>query len=124
MPVAPDKRTIEFAMRAPATSGGNLIREARLRTGLSQSGLARRLQTSQSLVARWEADAVSPGFETVVKAVRACGLNLSLGLAAYDADHDILIDEQLQLSPEARARRMVEHVRNVQGLQRKAVRSR
>ncbi len=83
--------------------GGYLIREARLRTGITQTELARRMKTSQSLVARWEKEAVSPLFETVVRAARACGLELGVGLFAYDSDHDRLIEDQLRLSPHERA---------------------
>jgi len=104
-----DPRTVEAARRAPVSSGGYLIAEARQRTGLSQTELARLLGSSQSLVARWETGRVAPGFATVVRAVRACGLDLSVGLHTYDADHDVLIADQLRLPPEERARRMLEH---------------
>lgn len=88
--------------------GGLYIRQARLRAGLTQTELAQRLSTSQSLIARWERGSVEPGFSTVVKAVRACGLDLSVRLASYDADHDLLIQENLKLSPTQRLRHMVE----------------
>ena len=90
-------------------SGGYLIAEARQRTGLSQTELARLLETSQSLVARWESGTVAPRFATVVRAVRTCGLDLSVGLYPFDADHDVLITDQLRLAPKERARRMLEH---------------
>ena len=86
--------------------GGLYIRQARLRAGLTQNELANRLSTSQSLVARWELGSVEPAFSTVVRAVRACGLDLSVRVASYDADHDLLIRENLKLSPTERLRRM------------------
>ncbi len=86
--------------------GGVLIRQARLRAGLSQQDLAGRLRTSQSLIARWERGAVEPGFSTVVKAVRACGLDLATRVVEYDRDHDVAISENLKLSPLGRLRRM------------------
>lgn len=92
------------ASATPIMSGGYLIREARLRAGLTQAILAQRLGTSQSLVARWENETVSPLFETVVRAVRACGLDLGVGIYGYDHEHDALIEDQLRLSPDARAR--------------------
>jgi transcriptional regulator with XRE-family HTH domain len=87
--------------------GGLIIRRARRRAGVTQSELASRLSTSQSLVARWERGTVEPPFETVVRAVRACGLDLSLGLSNYDDQHDVLIDWNLRLTPEGRLERMV-----------------
>lgn len=89
---------------AAARRGGYLIREARLRAGLSQSELARRLSTSQSLVARWERGSVSPSYESLVRAIRACGLDLGVGIYAYDSEHDLLIDQRLALPPAGRIR--------------------
>lgn len=93
--------------RDPAPAG-TWIREARLRAGLSQQELARRLNTSQSLVARWEQGQVDPRFSTVVRAIRACGFDLSLGVVAYDDDHDLMVRENLRLTPEERLRKMKE----------------
>lgn len=95
-------------MVSKSAPGGVWIRQARLRAGLSQQELAERLSTSQSLVARWEGGKVEPGFATVIQAVRACGLDLSVRIAAYDSDHDLMIKENLRLSPGQRLRRMQE----------------
>ncbi len=86
--------------------GGVWIRQARLRAGLSQTDLAKKLETSQSLVARWERGAVEPGFATVLRAVRACGLDLAIHIVEYDADHDTALAETLRLSPTERLHRM------------------
>ena len=56
--------------------GGELIREGRKRSGLTQHELADALDTSQSVIARWESGRRSPTFTTVVRAVRACDLAL------------------------------------------------
>lgn len=91
--------------------GGDLIREARRRAGLSQAALARRLRTSQPAVARWEARRTSPSLETVLRAVRACGFDLRVRMTPLDR-HDVdLALRRLRLSP---ARRMVEFLRAVQ----------
>ncbi|HZJ49806.1 MAG TPA: helix-turn-helix transcriptional regulator [Actinomycetota bacterium] len=95
---------------APIMRGGHLVQEARLRAGLSQKALAQRMGTSQSLIARWEQGKVSPRYESVV---RACGLDLSVGIYNYDLEADILIRERLALSVEERARTMVDHVNRV-----------
>ena len=102
--------------------GGYLVREARLRAGISQAELAKLMGTSQSLVARWENEQVSPRFEKVVRAVRACGLDLSLGLFNYDHQQDILIADQLRLSPEQRVKRMVDFVHDLRAMRGSAER--
>lgn len=71
------------------------MREARRRAGLSQAELAARLATTQSVIARWESGATSPSFDTVLRVVRACGLDLSLSLVEQDPDHDRLIGDYL-----------------------------
>lgn len=105
---------------APVSSGGYLVAEARQREGLSQAELARRLATSQSLVARWESGAVAPSFAAVVRAVRACGLELDVSLSPYDADHDVLISDQLGLTPEQRLDGMLDHLSVIERLQSNA----
>jgi transcriptional regulator with XRE-family HTH domain len=101
---------------APILRGGHLVQEARRRAGLSQKALAQRMGTSQSLIARWEQDKVSPRYESVVRAVRACGLDLSVGIYNYDFEADILIQERLALSVDERARTMVDYVNRVRQL--------
>lgn len=58
-------------------------------------------------MARWEDGSEEPPFETVVRAVRACGQELSLGLYTYDLEHDLHIDENLRKTPEERLDKMV-----------------
>lgn len=101
--------------------GGLLIREARLRAGLTQARLAGRLGTTQSVVARWENLRTSPSFETVVRAIRACGLELDVSIATYDDQEDLLIEDQLRRTPEERLaaiRNLVEQERILHGAKR------
>ncbi len=88
--------------------GGQIIREARRRAGLTQQELAERLGTSQSVITRWETGQRSPTFETVAKAVRACGLDLTITLGTPDPDHELFIRENLRLGPAERLARMTE----------------
>ena len=104
--------------RAPV--GGQLIERARRRAGLTQRQLADRLNTSQSLITRWENGKVEPSFDAVVRAIRACGLELSVGLAEYDHDHDRLIDENLSLTPTGRLAKMLSGLSNIKKLKRSA----
>ncbi len=83
---------------------GDLLREARLRAGLTQQQLATRAGTSQSAIARWESGAVQPSFERLRELIRACGLELTYGLANYDDSYDYFIDQRLRLDPEGRVR--------------------
>jgi len=96
--------------------GGELVREARLRAGLTQQDLAERLGTSQSVIARWESGRRSPSVETMVRAVRACGLDVAMSVTAYDHDHERLIRGNLRLSPAERLEKMVEDLRGLEEL--------
>lgn len=88
--------------------GGELVKEARKRAGLTQAELAERLATTQAQIARWEAGKTSPSFRRVVEAIRACGLDLSVRLATFDDQHELLIDHNLRRTPAERLRRHME----------------
>ncbi len=83
---------------------GDLLREARLRAGLTQKELARRAGTSQSAIARWESGAVQPSLERLRELIRACGLELTFRLFDYDDSYDYFIEERLGMTPEERLR--------------------
>jgi transcriptional regulator with XRE-family HTH domain len=67
-------------------TSGTLIREARLRAGLSQGDLSERSGKDRAQIARWERDVVQPSFETLRELVRACGFELDLALVPQQAD--------------------------------------
>ena len=69
------------------TVSGSLIRDARLRTGLTQRALATRASTSQSTIAAYENGRKTPNLDTLLRLLRAAGLDLRMRLAAAD-DHD------------------------------------
>ncbi len=81
---------------------GDLIKEARLRAGLTQSELGARLGKSQSVIARWERDDVSPSLETVRGVVRACGLDLTFFMSKIDDSNMTIIDQNLRMTPAQR----------------------
>ena len=96
---------------------GDLIREARLRSGLTQAELGRRMGTAPSAIGRWERGEVTPSIETLRGLVRATGNELTLGIAAGD-DHDLaLIRRSLSREP---AERLSDLVRTVRRLRRMA----
>ncbi len=80
----------------------DLLREARLRSGLTQAELGRRVGKPASMISRWERGRVEPSLETLRRLVRACGLELGFRLAAYDDSYVNDIEEYLDLSPFAR----------------------
>lgn len=85
--------------------GGNLIREARRRAGLTQADLAERLGTTQSAIARLERGGTEPSYERVVEALRACGFDLLPRLLpADDADWSVA-STNLTVDPDTRVRR-------------------
>jgi uncharacterized protein len=73
-----------------AVTPGELIREARLRHGLSQKRLARRVGTHQSAISRLEADRNSPSVETLEQILQAMGERLQLSVAPVEREYDLL----------------------------------
>ena len=98
----------------------DLLREARLRAGLSQAELGRRVRRSQSQIARWERGDVKPSLETLRELIRACGLELGFGLFNYDDSYLSHINRQLALTPAERVWRMEQWARRVKGMQKAA----
>jgi transcriptional regulator with XRE-family HTH domain len=85
----------------------SLIREARLRAGLTQTELAERTGRDRSVVARWEQAVVAPSLETLLELIRACGFDLPLELVPYDDERVARLQKNLLLSPERRVRRLL-----------------
>lgn len=85
----------------------DVIREARLRAGLTQYELAERSGRDRSVIARWEQGAVAPSVETLVELVRACGFELPLELVPHDPTNDERLRKNARLSPERRVQRFL-----------------
>lgn len=90
---------------------GYLIKEARLRAGLTQAELGTRLGKSQSVIARWERDDVSPSFETLREVVRACGFDLTFFMSKFDDSNVTIIDQHLRMTPAERFADLMARVR-------------
>ena len=90
-------------------TSGTLIREARLRAGLSQGELSERSGKDRAQIARWEHDVVQPSFETLRELVRACGFDLDLTLVPYDVDDQAIarLRTSLLRSPQERLQAMM-----------------
>lgn len=86
---------------------GSLLREARLRAGLTQAELACRAGTTQSAISRWEAGVTRPPLEALRRLVRACGLELRVEFEPHDPAEATLIERNLALSPAERLDQLV-----------------
>lgn len=83
-----------------------VIRNARLSAGLTQAELARRLGTTQPVVARLESSSSNPTVETLDRALHAAGHRLTLA-AEHQPPPSIdesLIRKHLELTPAQRLR--------------------
>jgi transcriptional regulator with XRE-family HTH domain len=97
--------------------GGDLIREARRRAGLTQTELALRAGTAQPAIARWESGRPAVSLDDVRRLVRLCGFELELSLVARD-DSDLAqasrlaeLSGQQRLDRHARIARQLRAVR-------------
>ena len=98
--------------------GNDLVREARKRAGLSQRQLGERAGTTQSAIARIETGHSTPSFDTVLRLVRLCDLDLDVMLVERD-DSDMVQAERLRgLTPEQRVRRMERVARQLRELRK------
>ncbi len=95
-------------MRADTVRSAALIREARLRAGLSQQELAAKSRKDRTVIARWEQGVVAPSIDTLVELLRWCGYDIPLELVPYDPGPDERITEIQMLSPERRLDRLLE----------------
>lgn len=85
--------------------GGDLIREARKRAGLTQAELAARAGTTQSGVARWESGRTSPSLDDVRRLIRLCGLDIEVAIVPYDGSDMAQAERLLDLTPQERLER-------------------
>jgi transcriptional regulator with XRE-family HTH domain len=95
-------------------NAGSLIREARLRAGLSQAVLAQRLGTSHAAISRWETGMVKPTWATVAETARACGLELRVSLVERGDDELPRLRERLLRTPEERVADLIAFVNFVE----------
>ncbi|HEY5889933.1 MAG TPA: helix-turn-helix transcriptional regulator [Acidimicrobiia bacterium] len=91
-------------------TGHTLIIEARKRAGLTQSALAQRLGTYQSVVARWESGQNQPSLPRLREIVRATGFDIAIAITRYDDHDETLIKRELNLLPHERLSTMLEAV--------------
>jgi transcriptional regulator with XRE-family HTH domain len=105
---------MHYMLEAP----GTLLRKARQAAGLTQTELAERLETSQSVVARLESPRSNPRFRTLERAIAATGhrLDPSLVASTYPPLDESLIVASLAMEPADRLRRFVGAYRELRKL--------
>ncbi len=82
--------------------GGELIREARLRAGLTQKQLSELTGRERTVIARWEQGAISPPIDSLMQIIQACGFDLPLNLVPVDESADRELHEALLETPSER----------------------
>jgi transcriptional regulator with XRE-family HTH domain len=91
-------------------TGAQIIREARLKAGLTQTELADRLRRDRAQVARWETGGQEPSFENVQAVVEACGFSLRVEIT--EREESPALDAELQASlveaPQQRVRALLD----------------
>ncbi len=92
-------------------SAGELLREARRRSGLSQSELAARAEVTQSVVSEYEAGKRQPAVPTLARLIAATGHNLTLSLERRDPTVRGLPDTPLGRRLRQHRRALVDAVR-------------
>ena len=98
-------------------NAAELVKQSRLKAGLTQAELATRLGTTQSAVARLERAGSNPRLHTIERALRATGHSLSIDSTRPSSSVDVtLISRQLGLSPEERLRAFEASYRDVRKL--------
>jgi len=79
-----------------------IVREARLRAGLTQAALAERAGVPKSTVGRIESGARAPSADLVERLVRAAGLEVTVSLSEPDAATDAMFERTLRRTPAQR----------------------
>jgi transcriptional regulator with XRE-family HTH domain len=82
-----------------------LLRDARIRAGLTQRALAKRARTAQSVVARIESGATSPAWDTLSRLLAAAGFEIDATLHPIITERSHMLDDVpriLRLTPEER----------------------
>ena len=78
---------------------GKHLKEVRVRAGISQAELARRMGVSPAMISQYETGARSPKMDTLKKIADALGVHASeLGVEYYHADnYGELLPDQIEL---------------------------
>lgn len=90
------------------------MREARKRARLTQAALAERAGTTQSAIARIETGDSTPSFDSVLRLVRLCGMDLDIMLVERDDSDWLQASRLVDLTPQDRHDRLRRWVHQLQ----------
>lgn len=97
-------------------TSAQILREARLRAGLTQGQLGQRANRAASAIGRWERGESEPSFEMLARLVDAAGFTITTFLVPID-DHDrVLVRRCLNRKPYERLDDLVRSVRSVSSM--------
>jgi transcriptional regulator with XRE-family HTH domain len=93
-----------------AVTSAWLIREARLKAGLTQAELAARLRRDRAQIARWETGGQEPSFENLRTVVEACGFLLRVEIVEREATPalDAELGRSLVQAPQQRVQALLD----------------
>ena len=91
-------------------TAAQIIREARLKAGLTQTELASRLGRERAQVARWETGGQEPSFANLTAAVEACGYALDVAIVerAPTPELDAELEASVPQAPQQRVQALLE----------------
>lgn len=93
-------------------TAAQIIREARVKAGLTQSELAARLGRERAQVARWETGGQEPSFANLTAAVEACGFALEVAIAerASTPELDAELETSVPQAPQQRVQTLLDNL--------------
>jgi transcriptional regulator with XRE-family HTH domain len=93
-------------------TAAQIIREARLKAGLTQTELAERLGRERAQVARWEIGGQEPSFENLQSVVEACGFSLRIEIAERESSPrlDAELETSVPQAPQQRVQALLDEL--------------
>src|SRR3954453_14666695 len=93
-----------------------VIREARLKAGLTQAELAERIGRDRAQIARWEIGGQAPSFENLQAVVQACGFVLKVEIVVPEQTPvlDAELETSLLQAPQQRGRGLLDALRRAE----------
>jgi uncharacterized protein len=94
-------------------TAAQIIREARLKAGLTQTELAGRLGRERAQVARWEIGGQEPSFENLQSVVEACGFSLRIEIAERQVSPalDAELEASVPQAPQQRVQALLDELK-------------
>lgn len=93
-------------------TAAQIIREARLKAGLTQTELAERLGRERAQVARWETGGQEPSFANLSAVVEACGFALHVEIEEREATPglDAELEKSVPQAPQQRVQALLDEL--------------